>query len=342
VNYGCAVANWQHRRQIATHHPHDDDFTQHRTARAGPATTQKGAFEMFRPSLLFAAILICWQCVSTRCDGQYYYVEPSYQPAFYAAPQGYYVPQMEVQHEASASAQPESHSGNIRSTGEANVPSDRQTAFRNYVQRTLAKAESHASIPAKQVGFQQAYGQQPYAETIPAPPTGEYQPLASPESFTHPAPNCLPDCREGALHILKYPGILGQIDCCPDNSTGNCDCDIQRFDCKEEALKCCHDPNCVICVQEPYICEKLCYEEAEVVFFRCYEKCEPFKFSRCEDQRCIQEVGKRTVKKLDPCTVKIKVPIRKLVIEYRKVWICINCPLPECKQPMGAGYDGGA
>jgi hypothetical protein len=33
----------------------------------------------------------------------------------------------------------------------------------------------------------------------------------------------------------------------------------------------------------------------------------------------------------------IKGSMRKLVIEYRKVWICINCAPGECSPPTGGG-----
>lgn len=295
---------------------------------------------MFRQIAAFAGVLVCWQIAIAQCAGQYYYVQPSYQPVFAPAPQMYFDAQV-VEQEAVTNAAPQSESHHQQAAKNIDQSPNRQAAFRQFVEQALSTADSAntsnassaaATVPAKQVAFQQTY------ETIPEQPSEQYQPLAPAQLPTRP----IPDCRQGALHILDYPGILGHIDCCPDNTTGNCDRDIKRFNSEQAARASCHDPNCVICVQEPYICEKLCYEEAEVVFFRCYEKCEPFTFARCEDQRCIQEVGKRTVKKLDPCTVKIKVPIRKLVIEYRKVWICINCPLPDCRPNPEPHYGADA
>lgn len=341
---------------------------------------------MFRPTTLSAASFCCLSLIADLCLGQYYYVQPTYtQPPMIAptymqsAPMAYETPAMQYQspmHFATsdntdrraAENQNESHNQpNIKTSPEA---------FRQFVERAFERSRDGEAnfqsttsdgIPARQVAFQQAIAPAPGPSdqygplnNLPAEAPGVAYPLPGPadggSSVYAPSDSGagdyaaddygrLPRCPR-ALHILKYPGILGQIDCCPDNSTGNCDCDIKRFFTKEEALRCCHDPNCVICVQEPFICEKTCFEETEVVFFRCYEKCEPFKFARCEDQRCIQEVGKRTVKKLDPCKVKIRVPIRKLVIEYRKVWICINCPLPECQRPTAnfgpAGYEVGS
>lgn len=136
----------------------------------------------------------------------------------------------------------------------------------------------------------------------------------------------IPDCKDGAVHILDFPGVEAMADCCPDCTTGNCDDDLIRWKTKEAALsdpRC--DPECLVCVKEPFICQKEVMEEAEVVFFRCYERIVPFHDVRCEDQRCIKEEGKRTVKKLEPCTVTIKFPCKKTVIDYCDVWICIKC-----------------
>jgi hypothetical protein len=328
---------------------------------------------MFRPSALSVASFCCLSLIADLCLGQYYYVQPTYAqptmvaPAYmpsatlvYESPAMFQQPQMHIEHSNNSDRRADSN--HSESHDQPNVRTSPE-AFRQFVERAFERSRdgeanfdstSSDSIPAQQVAFQQAITPAPGPSdqygplnNLPAEAPGEAYPLPAPagdgSSVYAPSDSGsgdyaaddygrLPRCLR-ALHILKYPGILGQIDCCPDNSTGNCDCDIKRFFTKEEALRCCHDPNCVICVQEPFICEKICFEETEVVFFRCYEKCEPFKFARCEDQRCIQEVGKRTVKKLDPCTVKIRVPIRKLVIEYRKVWICINCPLPHCPHP---------
>jgi hypothetical protein len=142
---------------------------------------------------------------------------------------------------------------------------------------------------------------------------------------SHPGLN-IPDCKDCAIHILDFPGIVAKADCCPDCTTGNCDDDLVRWPTKEAALADPHcDPECLVCVKEPFICQKTVMEEAEVVFFRCYERTVPFHETHCEDQRCIKEVGERTVKKLEPCTVTIKYPCKKTVIDYRSVWICIRC-----------------
>jgi hypothetical protein len=151
----------------------------------------------------------------------------------------------------------------------------------------------------------------------------------------------IPPCKH-PIHILNFPGILEKSKCCPNCLTGNCDHDLKRFPTKQAALAAGCDPECIVCVKEPFVCQVTVWECAEVVFFRCYQRSCPFKDKHCEDQRCIEEVGKRTVKKLEPCTVNVKFPCKKTIIDYRDVWICIKCdchhPHPSAEIAPTAGY----
>ena len=205
---------------------------------------------------------------------------------------------------------------------------------------------SYRGVPASQAAFLQAE-MQPGPQTFATPPTseepsptsvespfeelpmsdGQYVPLGPNSEYSDAAYSGGPPHPHGGIHILKVPGLIGPPCCCPDGApTGNCDHDLKRYLTKEEALNdpCC-DPHCLVCVKEPFLCQKSVMEEAEVVFFRCLKYTKPFCDARCEDQRCIQETGQRTVKKLEPCTVKVKFPCKKTVIDYRTVWICIKC-----------------
>jgi hypothetical protein len=279
---------------------------------------------MYRYLLPLLLALACGQSAATRCAGQF---QPHIPAGVQAAMPAVFAAQMQpatqlsmpypqqASHVVMASVNA-NHAFQQAADREVSNSFEGQSAGGKFVSLNFVGGDSHESVAQ--------YDAPPATEQVMPGPV----PIESfdSSSLTSSTAGCIPDCRHGALHILSYPGVLAQIDCCPDNSTGNCDRHIRRFFDYNVAVRSCRDPKCLICVQEPFICEKVCMEDQEVVFFRCYQKCEPYSNARCEDQRCIQEVGQRTVKKLDPCKAKIKVPIKKIAVEYRKVWICIDCP----------------
>jgi len=257
---------------------------------------------MVRQSFLIGSAFVFGCCVFAEgVSAQYYYDPGYYQPQMYAQPQMAYPGTMETYGQE---PQPQFQ----RMVQEAPTPSRA---------RRLSRTTNHSVIKSQEE-LPGIMVSQPAAAAVA--PTE-----AAPAAGTAHASAPLPDVRDGALHILDIPGVEAQAHCCPDSTTGNCDKDLTRYETKQAAIDAGCDPECLVCVKEPFICTKIVMDSAEVVFFRCYERTIPFNDKRCEDQRCIQEVGERTVKKLEPCTVKINFPCKKTVIDYREVWICIKC-----------------
>ena len=139
-----------------------------------------------------------------------------------------------------------------------------------------------------------------------------------------PDPACT-DCK----HVLcpPHPPIDLYCDCDPNQAVDQCP--LYRFLDYALAQKFIADhhlnPNCLVCVKEPFICNgKQVTEEVEIVLYRCKKTAT----ENCTNGKCITE----SVSELEPCTTKFTLCHVKQYVKYCEVWIYIDCHL---KVPAG-------
>lgn len=85
------------------------------------------------------------------------------------------------------------------------------------------------------------------------------------------------------------------------------------------------DQECVSCVKEPYLSYTKVHYTVDAVVEKCFESKQPFCDKGCEDGRCIERRGTKTVRQLQPCTASVKLFYWKPIVKYRDVYYYINC-----------------
>jgi len=129
-----------------------------------------------------------------------------------------------------------------------------------------------------------------------------------------------PAC-EGCKFVLCPPTqpLVLNCDCCKDPAADQCP--LYRFLDYNKAVAFISsnglNPNCLVCVKEPFVCAHQVTEEVEIVLNRCKKTCN----DKCEAGKCISE----SVSELEPCTAKYTLCHTKQYIKYCEVWIYIDC-----------------
>lgn len=190
---------------------------------------------------------------------------------------------------------------------------------------------------AKPVNAQQSLLTTPKADpAAPAAAPAVVAPSASTPAASQPATTTAcqpvtggkdPAC-DGCRFVLCPPmqPLTLNCDCCKDPAADQCP--LYRF--LDYNRACAFigsnglNPNCLVCVKEPFVCSHQVTEEVEIVLNRCKKTCN----DKCEAGKCISQ----SVSELEPCTAKYTLCHNKQFIKYCEVWIYIDC---HCKVPAG-------
>lgn len=176
---------------------------------------------------------------------------------------------------------------------------------------SLFKQASVPEIIATPANMQNQFQQQPtYApqQQQQPPQNGNFGPAVTGYDGNLPV----------AMPPLNIPSTA--LKCCQEDNLGRT-CEVDRYLNKPTHL----DPNCLVCVKEPYIDTETVKEQTEVVIQRCFEAKVPFKQDGCEDGTWYKKEGDKIIRRLRPCTTTVNLSYEKQVVKYRDVWYHVRC-----------------
>ena len=183
-----------------------------------------------------------------------------------------------------------------------------------------AVLKTNKNTKAKPVNTQQSVLTTPQADHKAAAPTAAAN-QSAPTVACQPVTGGKDPACDGCKFVLCPPTqpLVLNCDCCKDAASD--ECPLYRFLDYNKAVAFIGsnglNPNCLVCVKEPFVCAHQVTEEVEIVLNRCKKTCN----DKCEAGKCISE----SVSELEPCTAKYTLCHTKQYIKYCEVWIYIDC-----------------